>query len=154
AYLSGIDETALLGFGAMGKKANMGGDEMGTAFRAVTKNLQAPTREGREAMMSAGINYNDYVRAPKAMNSEGFAKLVAQEYGVNLNPAARARLGRIFADPSLTSDPSRFNPAVQSALNETLGGKDAKSKRSIAGLAGRYLQDSAGGVDANSLLKA
>ncbi|HEU4806263.1 MAG TPA: phage tail tape measure protein [Nitrobacter sp.] len=58
--LSGVSEQTLLAFGGIAKKANMGGQESGTAFRALMSAAQAPTQKAREAMLANGLNYKNY----------------------------------------------------------------------------------------------
>ena len=153
ARLAGISEPSLLGFGAVAKKANMGGDESGVAFRALTKNLYSPTREGKEAMMAAGIDYSKFQGAPKAMDAAGFARIAGIEYGKEFDPAAMQRLQKVFADKNMTSDPVKYGSAVTDILQEQFPGReDAQTRKSLAGLAQRYRNASVSGVDANALM--
>lgn len=154
ARLGGLSEESLLAFGAMSKRSNIGGDESGVAFRALMKNLYAPTREAKVAMLAHGINFANYQKAPGRMEVAPFVSAVAQQYGVQLSRGAQAGLGRIFADPSLIGDPAKFTPAVMRYLHGQLHGNDAKSLRSIAGLANTYRNQAMSGVDANGLLAA
>ncbi|MGN6284511.1 MAG: phage tail tape measure protein [Afipia sp.] len=152
ARLSGISEETLLAFAGISKKANMGGDESGVAFRALMAAAQAPTRKAREALLANGLDYKNYQRSPDKLALDPFVKNVAAQYGVKLNADARAGIGRVFTDKALISDPSKFTPAIMQVLSDTLGGSDAKSKRSIAGMANRYRNASMQGVDVNAFI--
>lgn len=155
ATMGHLSEEAMLSFAAIAKKANMGGDESGTAFRALVKNLLSPTAGAKEAMMAAGIDYAKFQKGPRqGINMAGFVSLVARKYGVRLNKGAQAALGTIFNDPDKLLDPDQFTPDVTAALKGQLKGKDAKSLKSIAGLATRFRDASMSGVDTNGLLAA
>ena len=153
AQMAGLTEEQLLAFGGTAKKVNIGGDEAATAFVALTKNLLHPTHEARTAMTASGIDFSRYQKIGP-VNEEGFATEVARNYGVKLKAGVRAGLHRIFADPEMMADPAKFTPAITRLLRRDLHGNDAKSLKSIAGLAGRYRDDSATGVDTQGLLSA
>ncbi len=152
ARMAGLSEESLLAFGAISKKANLGGDEASTAFRALVKDLMSPTAEARTAMSAAGVDFSKYQAAPKAMNLNGFVQEVARKYGVQLDHNTIGQLGSLFSDRQAMADPSAFTPAVTQLLRGSLGGNDAKSLKSIAGLAGRYRDDSVGKVDVDRLM--
>lgn len=153
ARMGGISEAALLGFGGILKKANIGGDEAGVAFRALMATIQSPTAGGKTAMLANGLNYKNYQRMRDSLDVDPFAADVSARYGVALNGKTRAGLAKIFNDKNLISDPAKFNPAVTAMLRETLQGNDAKSLKSIAGAAGRYRDSSIMSVDANGMIK-
>lgn len=153
ARMGGVSEATLLGFGGVLKKANIGGDEAGVAFRALMSTIQSPTAGGKTAMLANGLNYKNYQTTRDRLDVDPFAADVAARYGVKLDKKSRAGLGKIFGDKEMISDPSKFNPAVTAMLRETLGGSDAKSLKSIAGAAGRYRDSSVNSVDANAMIK-
>lgn len=148
---AGLSEEQMLAFGAVLKKQNMGGDEAGVAFRALAANLVKPTAGAVTALRANGIDFSSYQHA-KAMDTEGFTAMVAQRYGVKLSAAAQAGVAKIFTDKSIIGDASKFTPAVVQFLRSTLGGNDAKSLKSIAGLAKEYRNASVDGVDTVRLL--
>ena len=152
ARMAGMSEENLLAFGAISKKANLSGDEASTAFRALVKDLMSPTVEARTAMSAAGIDFSRYQAAPKAMNLNGFVQEVARKYGVQLDHNTIGHIGTLFNNKAALADPSAFTPAMTQLLRGALGGNDAKSLKSIAGLAGRYRDDSVGKVDVDRLM--
>ena len=152
ARMAGMSEENLLAFGAISKKANLSGDEASTAFRALVKDLMSPTVEARTAMSAAGIDFSRYQAAPKAMNLNGFVQEVARKYGVQLDHNTIGQIGTLFNNKAALADPSAFTPAMTQLLRGALGGNDAKSLKSIAGLAGRYRDDSVGKVDVDRLM--
>jgi hypothetical protein len=85
------------------------------------------------------------------MDATMFAKSVAQSYGVELDKSAVGALQKLFNNPALVGDASKFMPAVMGLLGDHLGGDDAKSKKSIAGMARNYRDASMGGVDTERL---
>lgn len=153
AKMAGVSEQNLLAFGGVLKKAGIGGPESGTAWRALMANLQSPTAGARTAMLANGMDFSKYQRVPDSLAVEPFVRDVSAKYGVKLDDGAKGALGKIFADKATISDPSKFSPAVLDVLSRYLGGDDAKSKKSIAGLARRYRDASMNGVDANAFLK-
>jgi len=153
ARLAGVSEETLLAFAGISKKANMGGDESGVAFRALMAAAQSPTRGAKEALLANGLNFKNYQRNPDRLALSPFVENVATQYGVKLNKDAQAGLGRIFGDKAMISDPAKFTPAVMKVLSETLGGSDAKSKRSIAGMANRFRAASMSGIDTNAFIE-
>ena len=151
AKIAGLSEEQMLAFGAVLKKQNMGGDESGVAFRALAANLLKPTAGAVTALRANGIDFSSYQHA-KEMDTAGFTAMVAQRYGVKLSAAAQAGIAKIFTDKSIIGDASKFTPAVVQFLRSTLGGTDAKSLKSIAGLAKEYRNASVNGVDTVRLL--
>ncbi|KQP11155.1 hypothetical protein ASF28_08920 [Methylobacterium sp. Leaf99] len=152
ARMAGLSEETLLAFGGISKKANMGGDEAGTAFRALVANALSPTRKAKEAMLANGMDYKNYQRNPERIDTGAFVKTVASQYGVKLDKGVQAGLEKIFTNKKLIASPEQFTPAVRQLLSDSLGGDDAKSKKSIAGLANRFRDASMQGVDANALV--
>jgi hypothetical protein len=152
ARLAGISEEKMLAFAAIGKKSNMDGAQMGTAWRALIANATSPTRKAKETLRANGLNYSDYQRAPDKLDVNAFTGNVASSYGVKLSDVARSKLGAIFSNKELIRDASKFTPAVMDALGASLGKKDAKSKQSIAGLANRFRDASMKGVDVDRLV--
>jgi len=153
ARMGKISEASLLGFGGVLKKANIGGDEAGVAFRALMATAQAPTAGAKTALLANGLNYKNYQRVPDQLAVDPFAEDVAARYGVKLNSSTRAGLAKIFSDKAMISDPAKFNPAVTALLRDQLEGTDAKSLKSIAGAAGRYRDKSVNDVDTNAFIK-
>ncbi len=153
ARLAGLSEANLLAFGGIAKKANIGGDESGVAFRQLVASLVRPTRVAKEAMLANGLNFKNYQQMPDKLAIRPFVENIAASYGIRLNKRTQLGLRSIFANKDLINDPAKFAPAVMSYLKGTLGGRDAKSLKSIAGAANRYRDASVGGLDINSLMR-
>ncbi len=153
ARMAGLSEETLLAFAGISKKANMGGDEAGTAFRALVANAMSPTRKAKEAMLANGMDYKNYQRNPDKIDTEAFSKTVAAQYGVKLDKATTDGINKIFTNKAMIADAAKFTPAVMKLLSDNLGGDDAKSKKSIAGLANRFRDASMKGVDSNKLVE-
>lgn len=153
ARMAGLSEETLLAFAGISKKANMGGDEAGVAFRALVANALSPTRGAKEAMLANGLDYKNYQKMPDKIDTTAFTKAVAATYGVQLDKATQGALNKIFTDKKMIADPSKFTPAVMNLLSENLDGDDAKSKKSIAGLANRFRDKSMRGVDTNRFIE-
>lgn len=149
ARLGGMSEETLLAFGGILKKANMGGDEAGVAFRALMAAAQSPTAGARTAMLAHGMNYKNYQKNPDHLEVGPFAENIAAKYGVKLSKDARAGLDRIFHNKAVIEDPAKFTPSVMRFLAGELSGRDAKSLKSVAGEANRYRSASMEGVDVN-----
>lgn len=152
ARMSGVSEQMLLAFGGISKKANIGGDEAGTAFRALMAAAQSPTYGAKTALLANGLDYSKYQSKIGALDVDPFAKNVAAQYGVVLSKKATAGLKQVFSDPKLLNDAALFTPAVTKLLTGQLHGKDAKSLKSIATMANRYRNSAGGGADVNAFL--
>lgn len=152
ARLAKVSEERMLAFAGVLKKATIGGDEAGVAFRALMSMTNAPTAGAKVAMRAAGLDYNNYQKKPEKLAVDPFVKQVAESYGVKLDGTVQAGLRRIFSNKALIGDSTKFTPAVMDLLGDNLGGDDAKSKKSIAGLANRYRNASMQGVDSNRLI--
>jgi TP901 family phage tail tape measure protein len=152
ARMSGVSEELLLAFGGISKKANMGGDESGVAFRALMAAANAPTAKAKTAMLANGLDYKNYQNSPDQIALKPFVADVAAKYGVKLDEGSQAGLGKIFGDKQLLSDPALFAPAVMKFLKSSLGGNDAKSLKSIAGEANRYRDASMKNPDVNKFI--
>ena len=151
-HLGGLSEETMLAFLGLGKKANMGGDEMGTAGRAVIANLLKPTSGARTAMMASGIDYSKYQnQGSRPMDANNFAKSIAATYGVELDKAAKASLQHVFNNKAVVADAAKFMPAIMNVLGDALSGDDAKSKKSIAAQARHYRDASMSGVNTDKL---
>ena len=111
-HLGGLSEESMLAFMGLGKKANMGGDEMGTAGRAVIANLLKPTSGARTAMMASGIDYSKYQnQGSRPMDANNFAKSIAATYGVELPRRPRPRSSTCSTTkPSWPTRPSSCRP--------------------------------------------
>lgn len=153
ARLVGLSEASLLAFGGISKKANIGGDESGVAFRQMMASLVSPTRKAKETLLANGLNFKDYQKMPRKMAIRPFTEAVAAAYGVRLDKKTQLGLRSIFANNELINDPAKFTPAVVSFLKGSLGGRDAKSLKSISGLANRYRDASVSGLDINALMR-
>lgn len=153
ARLGKLSEASLLGFGGILKKANIGGDEAGVAFRALMSTAQAPTSGAKTALLANGLNYKNYQHTPDSLALDPFVQDVAARYGVNLNKGTQSGLAKIFGDKDVIADPAKFAPAVTALLRDQLEGGDAKSLKSIAGAATRYRDKSVNDVDSNAFIK-
>lgn len=153
ANMGNLGENNLLAFSGILKKAGIGGDQAGTAFRALNAAIFAPTAGAKTAMRAQGLNYADYQKSPDRLAVDPFVDNIAAKYGVALDAEAKKAIAQIFSDKSVIADPAKFTPAIMNVLGEHLGGDDAKSKKSIAGEANRYRDASMQGVDANKMFR-
>jgi TP901 family phage tail tape measure protein len=152
AHMAHVSEETLLAFGGTLKRANIGGDEASTAFRALIAASLSPTSGAKTALLANGLDFSKYQHMRDHLDLDPFVRDVAQRYGVKLDKAAQTALGKVFSDKELIADPAKFTPAVMRTLSSVLGGADAKSKKSIAGEANRYRAASASGVDVDALI--
>jgi hypothetical protein len=150
--MSKIHEAALLAFGGLGKKVNIGGDEMGVAFREMASKLFTPTRKGREAMAAYGIDYSKYQTMPDKLDTGNFEKMIAQQYGVKLDAKSHGKVDQIFADKSITADATKFAVEIGKALEGQLGIKNAQDRNRVVGSAERFRQNSARDIDSTKLM--
>lgn len=151
ASSSGISEEKLLAFIGLGKKLNISGDAQGNAFNTMVAKILSPDQKGREALAAMGINIGKFQSMPKALSLDNFGSMIAQQYGVKLNGAARERLGRSFSDQSTITDPNKFAVAVREALKGQVGINGAKDLNKVAGSAERFRRNNVQKVDADGL---
>jgi hypothetical protein len=147
-----VGEESLLAFGGTLKRANIGGDEASTAFRALIAAGLSPTAGAKTALLAHGLDYKNYQHSADHLDVAPFVEDIAAKYGVRLNEHAQAALGKVFRNKDTIADPAKFTPEVMSVLRGVLGGTDAKSLKSIAGEANRYRAASATGLDFNALM--
>lgn len=103
-------------------------------------------------MLANGLNFKNYQKQPDRLAVQPFIENIAALYGVGIHGRARAGIEKIFGDKELIADPAKFTPALMAMLRGSLGGKDAKSLKSIAGAANRYRDASMGGVDVDRMI--
>jgi len=152
AKAAGMKEESLLALGATLKKAGIGGDQAGVAYRAMIASLTRMTRIGQTSMLANGLNYSDYQRVPDKLELAPFVTDVAKTYGIKLNEEAQARLAKVFSDKDMVRDPAKFTPAVKEIMEDELGKQDAKSAKAIATSANRYRDSSGKSVDIDRLI--
>lgn len=150
AQMNNMSEESLLGFGGILKKAGIGGDQGGVAYRAMMAAMVSPTNKARTAMMANGLDFKNYQKTPDKMEVDPFVSDIARKYGVVLDAKTRGGLGKIFSNKELIGDPSKFTPAVMSYLGDHLEGRDAKNLKQIAGHANAYRDASMKGIDTNA----
>jgi TP901 family phage tail tape measure protein len=152
AHMAHVSEETLLAFGGTLKRANIGGDEASTAFRALIAASLSPTAGARTALLANGMDYSHYQHMRDHLDLDPFVSDIAQKYGVRLDADAQARIGKVFGDKDMIADPAKFTPAIVDVLRDVLGGPDAKALKSIAGEANRYRAASASGVDVDNFI--
>nr|USU31129.1 phage tail tape measure protein [Methylobacterium sp. OTU13CASTA1] len=59
-----LSDTTMGAIGIAARRGGLRGDEIGTFARTMSSKLIAPTQKGREALIAAGINIDDYTRMP------------------------------------------------------------------------------------------
>ena len=153
ATTAGLPTEAMLAMGALARRGGLRGDVAGVFMRATASKLVAPTNKGRLALKAAGIDFDDYLIKPDKLEVEPFAEEVQRTYGARLTDKEKQGLAKIFSDKKLIGNAPEFTSAVMDYLKESVGSVDAKSAKSVAGLANRYRDSSMKGVDSFRLLQ-
>lgn len=119
------------------RRSGLRGDEAGVFARTMSSKLVAPTKKGRDSLAAMGIDYNDYVSMPDAMNAEGVEIMMKNNFGKRLTPAMREAIAEImnegeFTDPetgetrSVASDSGEFTTQVSEVLGKLFADKKGK----------------------------
>lgn len=94
--MGNLGENNLLAFSGILKKAGIGGDQAGTAFRALNAAIFAPTAGAKTAMRAQGLNYADYQKSPDRLAVDPFVDNIAAKYGVAPDAEAKRPSRRSF----------------------------------------------------------
>lgn len=119
------------------RRSGLRGDEAGVFARTMSSKLVAPTKKGRDALAAMGIDYNDYVSMPDAMNAEGIEIMMKNNFGKRLTPAMRKAIADVmnegeFTDPetgetrSVASDSGEFTTQMSEILGKLFADKKGK----------------------------
>lgn len=159
---AGLSDDTLSAVGMTLRRAGIGGDEAGVAGRALSSKLVAPTRKGRLALQTMGVNYNDYVTSPEAFNLSGFEAGLKENFGVRLTEELRDKLMTAwddeFSDPEtgelvpVASDTGEFTTQTMEVLENLFGDMSASDQKRAAKYMSDFQRMSAGSVDAERLL--
>lgn len=155
---AGLSDTTLGALGSVGRRSGLRGDEIGVFARSAASKLVAPTRDGREALTVAGIDYDRFTKMPGGLSAENLEKFQAGRFGKGLNDSQRSRLVDILENRDLTNRED-FIKEVQPVLEESFGktkkGKTkAQDSAKIAKMIGDFWKLSMESVDAEGLLDA
>ena len=154
---AGLTPETLMSLAALARRGGLRGDEAGVFMRSTASKLVSPTKQGRAALLAAGIDYNRYVSMPQRLETSRLESQFRNDIGVGFNPAVRARLDKILSDPKVLGDRGLFTQAVTDAVSplfpRTRRGKMAAADRQkIAKAAGTFYGNSAETVDTERLL--
>jgi hypothetical protein len=119
------------------RRSGLRGDEAGVFARTMSSKLVAPTKKGRDALAAMGIDYNDYVSMPDAMNSDGIEIMMKNNFGKRLTPEMREAIAALmsegeFTDPetgetrSVASDSGEFTTQMSDILGSLFADKKGK----------------------------
>jgi hypothetical protein len=137
------------------KRANVSGAESGVFERQFYARLMAPTKQGYDALASAGINYDDYAKhgdvSPEAIDAS-----LQRRFGKGLNEDGRAALRERLDDPEGKALSSReeFAKAVHDAVDAS-GQKMSKTdEKHVNDAAMRQFDLAKTGLRGDALAKA
>lgn len=147
-------------------RSGVRGDEAGIFARAMSGKLVAPTQKGREALWSMGIDYNDFVKMPDAMNAAGLGLVMKNKFGKTLTPGMQKQVDDLmkngeFVDPetgearSVASDSGEFTSRMSTILSPLFGGKKMKAQdaKALSKAIGDYWKYSIESVDTVGLFR-
>lgn len=134
------------------RRSGLRGDEAGVFARTMSSKLVAPTKKGRDSLAAMGIDYNDYVSMPDAMNAEGIEIMMKNNFGKRLTPEMREAIAELmnqgeFTDPdtgetrSVASDSGEFTTQMSDILNSLFAGKGGKVAAKDASALSKVLSD-------------
>jgi TP901 family phage tail tape measure protein len=135
------------------KRANMPGMESGTMMRQLASRVMAPTREGREALLAAGINVDSFsTRGPIDLNN--LSTVLKGRFGKELSAGQKTAIQKAIEDEGVAGSKEDFSKVVTEAYIKSLGKQDAQSRERITKAAGRYWDYIREGVNGEGLLQA
>ncbi|TAA54643.1 phage tail tape measure protein [Shinella sp. JR1-6] len=134
------------------RRSGLRGDEAGVFARTMSSKLVAPTKKGRDSLAAMGIDYNDYVSMPDAMNAEGVEIMMKNNFGKRITPEMREAIAQLmnegeFTDPetgetrSVASDSGEFTTQMSDILNSLFAGKGGKVAAKDAQALSKALSD-------------
>lgn len=161
ARIGGLSDEYRLAMGMVLNRQNVRGDEAGVAVRAFMTKLLAPTNDGRMALQSMGLRWEDYVTSPGAYSGRGLRAAVQERFGVGLTNDSVSRMEAAwdgtFVDEagetqSVKADKGEFIEATMSAIASDLGEMKPKDKEAVAKAIGKFWTMSIESVDVNRLV--
>lgn len=163
---AGLPDQYAAAIGMVLNRSGVRGDEAGVFARSMSGKLVAPTQKGREALWSMGIDYNDFVKMPDAMNATGLGLMMKNKFGKNLTPGMQKQVADLiqngeFVDPetgesrSVASDSGEFTSQMSTILSPLFGGKKMKAQdaKALSKAIGDYWKYSIESVDTVGLFR-
>ncbi len=153
---SGMSYEQGLALGMILKREQFGGDESGVFMRQLGARLMMPTNDGRIALASAGIKYDDFVKPgkikPEALNL-ALSQSLGEAFGTGLSANALAAI-RSKIEAGTIKDKASFVSTVANAWAAEHGDMKAADRNKLAKTTGRVYESSKGQIDGASLLDA
>lgn len=163
-----LPDEYMAAMGMILRRSNVRGDEAGVFARAAASKLVAPTKKGRDALTSMGIDYNAFT-AIDSMNADGVGIMMKNNFGVRLTDEMKAAVKDLidngeFMDPetglnrSVISDSGEFVTQMSDILGplfaDRKGNVAAADAKALAKALADYQKYSVDSVDATGLLNA
>ncbi|MDF2601912.1 MAG: family phage tail tape measure protein [Methylobacterium brachiatum] len=156
---AGLSDTTLGAVAIGARRGGLRGDEIGTFQRTMASKLIAPTQKGREALIAAGINIDDYTKMPGGLSTETLEKFQKNRFGKTFSNSQRERLADILEDedglPSRDDFTAKVSAIVAESFGKTKKGETkAQDAQKIAKMVGDFYKLSVESTDAEGLLMA
>lgn len=163
---AGLPDTYAAAIGMVLRRSGVRGDEAGVFARSAAGKLVAPTNKGRTALTALGIDFNDFVKMPDAMNTRGIGVMMKTTFGKEIPEAMRKRIEHLLAEGefvnedgetvSVASDAGEFNSQMSKILAPLFGGKSMKPKdaKALNDALSAYWKNSIESIDVVGLFEA
>ena len=159
ATQAGLSDTTTGALGTVGRRGGLRGDELGVFVRAAASKLVAPTQKGREALIAAGIDLDQFTKMPGGLSAETLEKFQKNRFGKDFSEDQRSRLTDLLENGEVVGDREQFTSQVSAIVSEsfdkTKGGKTkAQDAQKIAKMVGDFYKLSVESTDTEGLLRA
>lgn len=154
-----LSDTTLGAIAIGARRGGLRGDEIGTFQRTMASKLIAPTQKGREALIAAGINIDDFTKMPGGLSTETLESFQKNRFGKTFSASQRERIADIIEGedglPSREDFTAKVSAIVAESFEKKKGGQTkAQDAQKIAKMVGDFYKLSVESTDTEGLLMA
>lgn len=150
-HAANISQEQAWGVGMTLKKMGVGGDESGVFTRQLAARIMAPTKAAHDAMIAAGINYDDFAKSGN-VSVESIDKSMRRRFGKGLSEDGRKALEEKLNDKDFKLDRDSFGAAVHDAMGGS--GMSKQDQKLVQQQATRMFDMAKTGLNGGGLLEA
>lgn len=156
---AGLSDSTMGALGAVARRGGLRGDEAGVFMRSAASKLVAPTKKGREALITAGIDFDKYTKMPGGMSVENLEKFSKERFGKGFDDSQKGRIADLMENGDVVGNREEFIKQISEIVSESFDKKkDGKTKaqdaQKIAKMVGDFQKLSVESVDTEGLLSA
>lgn len=156
---AGLSDSTMGALGAVARRGGLRGDEAGVFMRSAASKLVAPTKKGREALITAGIDFDKYTKMPGGMSVENLEKFSKERFGKGFDDNQKARISDLMENGDVVGNREEFIKQISEIVSESFdkkkdGTTKAQDAQKIAKMVGDFQKMSVESVDTEGLLSA